>query len=332
MRKRNTTDIDFSMRLLRGAGVLLGILVGSVFSEGVSQNRPLERGVDQWTAIGGGNEETVSDSLAEEEASEGSGATPLGVDLRSVVLVSDQSQVTMNPAPGSEAILVGEGVAAPEELKERVQPFLGEPMSMKLLTDLSKEIVFAWRSSNYPLVDVYFPEQNITGGKLQIVVKEATLGAVRVQGAEISSEAMLLSQVSVSPGGRVGRRELEGDLDWLNENPLRQVNLIYEKGTVDGTSDVILDVLESDPLSFYVGFGNTGVDFTGENEINFGAVWMNPFGKEHMVGYNFGSDINFETLEAHSGYYRAYLPRRHVMSLYGAYVESEALNPGTLDT
>ncbi|MDF1824065.1 MAG: ShlB/FhaC/HecB family hemolysin secretion/activation protein [Verrucomicrobiales bacterium] len=314
-----------------GAEVFLCIALFFSFVVSYGQNRPLERGVDQWTAIGGG-EETVADSFAEEEEEAVTDSTPLGVDLVTLVLISDQSYATMDPSAASTPLLIGAGVEAPEELSARVQPFLGQPLSMKLLADLSSEIVLAWRSSNYPLVDVYFPEQNITGGKLQVVVKEAVLGEVSVDGARVTRESMLLSQIRVSPGDRLGRRQLDSDLDWINENPIRQVNLVYEKGVEDGTSDIVLDVVESDPLSFYVGFGNTGVDFTGENEVNFGAVWMNPLEGEHIVGYNFASDVDFEHLEAHSAYYKAYLPWRHVLSLFGAYVESEAANPGIFDT
>ena len=251
--------------------------------------------------------------------------TPFGVDLLSIHLLSHQNQADMSAAPGSESIVVDSSLPAPDDITLRLQPYLGQPMSMKLLTEISGEIVIAWRQSDYPLVDVYFPEQNITGGKLQIVVREALLGEKRTEGTVNSKPEYLISQLRVETGDRINRRIVETDLDWLNENPIRQVNLIYERGESDGTSDIVLDVTEEKPFSAYAGFANTGVDTTGEEEWNFGFTYYNPFQLEHLLGYHFATDLEWDNLEAHSVYYQAFLPWRHTLTLVGAHVTSESL-------
>ena len=132
----------------------------------------------------------------------------------------------------------------------------------------------------------------------------------------------------LEPGGRINRSIVEADLDWLNVNPIRTVNLICERGESDGTSDLVLQVDDQNPLTAYAGFANTGLDLTGENEWSAGFNWSNPFQTEQSIGYNYGADADFQTLHAHSLFYQAYLPWRHQLRLIGAYVVTDAPGSG----
>jgi len=250
-------------------------------------------------------------------------ATPLGVDVAAIRLIAHQDKTDPSPSPGSEPVEIDPAVLAPSALPALLQTYIGKPVSMALLADLAKAVIEAWRDEDYPIVDVYFPEQNITGGKIQVVVREALLGEVRINDVLHSDPVYIRDNIRLSPGDRIARRTLEADLDWLNRNPIRQTNLIYDRGEADGTSDVILDTTEEDPFTAYVGFANTGVPLTGENEWSAGFNWLNPFGPEHTFGYQYGADAEFETLESHTALYRAFLPWRHELRFLGAAVFSD---------
>ncbi len=298
----------------------------------IAQNRPLERAVRERREILGedplrGQGGTVSDAREEESEAD---TTPLGVDFVSIELISHQDKATMSAAPSGESVVIDQELPAPEGLREIVEPYIGRPVSMAALGDLGRDIVIAWRESDYPLVDVYFPEQNITEGRIQVVVREALLGERSVNGAVVTKEAYVLQQFRLHSGDRVNSRIVEADLDWLNENPLRQVNAVYEKGEEDGTTNVILEVEENRQVTGYAGFANTGLRSTGQNEFSFGFNIGNPFGLENSFGYNYGTDEEFEYLQAHSVFYQAFLPWRHTLRLVGAHVSSEAKNTGAL--
>lgn len=257
--------------------------------------------------------------------------TPLGVDIGAIVLISHQDKAEPGPEIGEDKTRIDPEIPAPEGLTAILEGYLGEPVSLGLLADLAKDVVMAWRDSDYPLVDIYFPEQNISEGKVQLVVREALLGEVRVEGAKHSRPEYLRKQIRIDPGGRVNQRVVEADLDWLNVNPIRQVNLIYDRGEADGTSDIVLQTTEINPLSLYTGFANTGLNFTGQNEFSAGINLANPFQTEQSIGYNFGSDIEFETLRAHSLFYQAFLPWRHELRIIGAYVTTDVPGEPTGD-
>ncbi|MDF1658088.1 MAG: ShlB/FhaC/HecB family hemolysin secretion/activation protein [Verrucomicrobiales bacterium] len=301
------------------------------------QSRPIERAADQIRrALGiddGLESEAASIEDRREEEDEPTGdTTPLGVNVGSIQLISNQDKATMDPGVGSASVLVDEDLPAPDGLQETLEEYIGKPMSMALLSQIGKDIVLAWRESDYPLVDVYYPEQNITEGRLQLVVREAVLGTKKTEGALISREEYLLSNLRIDPGNRINKNIVAADVDWLNENPIRQVNLIYERGEEDGTSDIVLDVIEEDAISAYVGFANTGVNFTGEEEWSFGFTLSNPGRLEHTLGYNLTTDLESDNLHAHSVFYQAYLPWRHIFQVSAAYVTSEALDKSVTDT
>jgi len=310
-------------------GVLLTV---SVTLPLPAQRRQLETAAEQQRrAVGTDRGETgaATDGRgAGEEGDASSGDnTPLGVNLSSLQLIAHQAEADMNPAPGSVPVVIDPALPAPAGLAAKLEPYVGKPMSMAVLAEINKEIILAWRASDYPLVDVYYPEQNITAGRLQIVVREAVLGVKKVEGAKVSKDDYLTGQIGVEPGDRLPSREIESDVDWLNENPIRKVDLIYERGEADGTSDILLSVEEEDPFTVYAGFANTGVALTGEEEWSFGFNWANPFQREHMVGYHFATDLEWENLEAHSVFYQAFLPWQHTLRLIGAHVASSSDDP-----
>lgn len=297
---------------------LTGLSLGGVFA----QSRAVDKAQAQRAQVVPDSPEAASprDETAAPETDPSQDRTPLGVDIAAVRLISHQDKADKSPAAEKGVVEIDPEIPAPEGLRDVIEPYLNQPASMALLADLAKDLIGAWRDNDFPIVDVYFPEQNITQGKIQIVVREAVLGQVEVEGAEHSDPAYLRRNIRLDPGDRIDRRIVEADLDWLNENPIRQVNLIYDRGEADGTADIVLQTIEENPLTAYAGFANTGVALTGENEWSAGINWSNPFRTEQSIGYHFGADVEFETLQAHSLFYRAFLPWRHELRFIGALV------------
>jgi len=293
-----------------------------------AQSRPLDKAIEQHRSAVPGSPAPLPprDSGAADDAppeEDPPDATPFGVDLAALRLIAHQDHADPGLGAGAARIEVAPEIEPPARLEELLETYLGQPLSMALLAELAKDIVEAWRDNDFPIVDVYYPEQNVTAGRVQVVVREALLGSVGVEGAERSDPEYLKGTVRLGAGDRLDRRVLEADLDWLNENPIRQVNLIYERGEADGTSDIVLQTLEENPFRAYAGFANTGVPLTGEHEWAAGFQWYNPLGKEHTLGYHFVSDLEFETLTSHAIFYRAFLPWRHELRYVGAVVQTE---------
>jgi len=217
------------------------------------------------------------------------------------------------------------GVGIPEfaELQAGLNTYLETPLAFATINQIIADTILHYRHNDRPVVDVYAPEQDITRGMLRLVVIEARLGKVTVTGNQDFEADFLASQIRLAAGDPVRNRALTADLDWLNRNPFRSVNLIYSRGDEIGTSNIILEVEESDPLRLFAGYENAGTAIQGKHRVFGGLNWGNVFGRDHQFAYQATYDVDFENLASHAASYTATLPWRHAMTLVGAYSDSE---------
>ena len=63
--------------------------------------------------------------------------------------------------------------------------------------------------------------------------------------------------------------------NWLNNNPFRQVDVVFKPGEKLGATDVELDVNDRLPFRPYVGYEDSGTRFTGPDRFitGFGDPW-----------------------------------------------------------
>ena len=257
---------------------------------------------------------------------------PLGVNLRALQLVSKPAKAL--PKDARMVMAVDPALHLPERLADEVRSeFLGQPLSMALLNRLVKKINKAYQETDFPLVDAYLPEQDITRGHVQVIIREAVLGEVRVEGAQHSSADYMVSQVRVPQGARIDTSMIGRDVRWLNENPIRNVKVVYERGKKEGTSDVILSTKEEKPFQAYAGYANSGLVATGLNEVTGGFNWYQVLGTEQSLAYQFSGNQELDALKAHALVWGVPFPWRHRLQVIGVTAENSVQSPqagGTL--
>jgi hemolysin activation/secretion protein len=281
----------------------------------VDRVRPRERPVPQKSAS-----EDKKNSPAAKPGDEGD-PKPFGVNLHGLQLITKKTKPLSKDMRG--VVVVDPALHLPKNLATELQgEFLGQPLSMALLNRLVKKINKAYQATDFPLVDAYLPEQDITGGQVQIMVREAVLGEVRVEGAKRSSPEYMRRQVSVPPCARIDTRMISRDVAWLNENPIRNVNVVYERGKQEGTSDVILKTKESRPVQVYAGYANSGLAATGRNEVIGGLNWYQVLGTEQSLSYQFSGNQELDRLKAHALVWSVPFPWRHRLQFIGVMAEN----------
>jgi hemolysin activation/secretion protein len=261
----------------------------------------------------------------------GHGDTDVLVDhLKGVVLVSDPKQVKADGVKGQGSV---EASAVPlaqdPDFTSTVQPYLGQAVTMKSLAELTRSIVSYFREHDRPVVNVFVPEQSITGGYVQIVVLISKVEKVQASGAKWFSNDMLRAEVRLRPGEEISGSELNSDLNWINRNPFLQSNILMAPGEAPGTTDLMLRTQDRFPLRVYAGFENSGNQYTGDDRILTGFNYGNLFGLGQQLSYQFTTGENVNKFTAHSGTYVIPLPWRHQLTFFGSYANSSAnLGPG----
>lgn len=224
----------------------------------LAQTRSIERNLPPVPAGGGRIGASGAQPFADEDD------TPIGIALAGVGVIGPDRPVATAPAPGLSFLDV-EGVST-EDLETNLKPFLGKPLSRKLISDIQAAVAHAYRGAGHPFVSVVAPPQEITGGVLQLRVIPFRTGKVKVVAAGSSGEpadTALAASVRAPAGELIKAERIAEDLDWINRYPYRQLNGVFEPGSAPGSSDLTLEISRGRPWHAYTGASNTGNEGTG---------------------------------------------------------------------
>lgn len=196
-------------------------------------------------------------------------AAPLGVDVRAIVLIGAGAAVK----PRARAVGVDvdqiEGIEAPV-MREQLEPFVGRPLSRKLIAEIQAAVMTVYREGGRPFVSVSAPPQELTAGVLQLRVIPFKVGRVKVEGT--APENFGSDRLRVVPGQAIDAKQLESDLDWANRYPFLRVEAVFGPGKDLAETDVTIQLTDRRPWQVYAGYANSGTRLTDRNRYSVGAV------------------------------------------------------------
>ncbi|RJF78448.1 ShlB/FhaC/HecB family hemolysin secretion/activation protein [Azospirillum cavernae] len=244
---------------------------------------------------------------------------------------------TPNPAGVKRTGLDLHGIAAPgldllddPAFRAAMQPNLGKPLTFDRLNAIIRSTVLWYREHDRPLVDVVVPEQDVTDGTVQIVVIEFRVGALAAEGNQWFSDSLLLSRLRVRSGDRVSSSAMLEDIEWLNRNPFRHTDLVYQRGEQPGATDIALRTIDRFPVRVFGGYENTGTASTGRDRLFAGFNWGNAFWSDQQISYQLSASPDLFDRELrgpggaprsiiHAGSWSIPLPWRHTVSIFGSH-------------
>lgn len=240
--------------------------------------------------------------------------------LKGLIFVTNSDQVQARPPVPEDGLDVSKvPTLQTPEARKVVDEHLGKPVSMASLILLVASLNLYYSKTDLPFVSITLPEQDITGGVVQVLVIEGKLGEIKIEGAKYFSKDLYRSQLRLKPGELIRKSAIDEDVDWINRNPFRRAGLFVEWGEEVGTTNLVLRVRERFPLRVYGGYNNAGTKTTGEDRMLFGVNWGNAFGLGHQLNYQFTGSTDLKKSVGHSASYNVPLPWRHFLTLYGAY-------------
>ncbi len=80
-----------------------------------------------------------------------------------------------------------------------------------------------------------------SAGVVQAVVDRVRPATSRSGDNRWFASDLLRDQVRLAPGDQISGKRLQDDIDWLNQNPFRQVTIVAEKSATKGATDLALD-------------------------------------------------------------------------------------------
>lgn len=217
----------------------------------------------------------------------------VGRSLLPALLLS--AQLAWAQAPGFDiaGFSVSGNTLLPEtRVQETLAPFTGAGRGMKDVDAAANALRQAYAAAGYPIVQVFPPEQTLTGGRIALQVIEGKLRQVNVAGNKLySTENIRASLPPLKEGQSPNAADLVAAITLANENPAKQVAVNFQAGTIPGDVNARIDVTEERPEKTILNYDNAGSKATGYDRISIAyqnANWQN---RDHMLTLQYATTL-----------------------------------------
>ncbi|HEY8965441.1 MAG TPA: ShlB/FhaC/HecB family hemolysin secretion/activation protein, partial [Candidatus Methylacidiphilales bacterium] len=269
---------------------------------------------------------------ANPEVPEGPGGQDKIIErVRALVFVSSEAQIRKDGVPAFDGVRVGAGLPYLDrpDFRLRAEAFVGKPLTADTLNEITRAVVAQYVANDHPVVDAVVPEQNIGNGVIQVAVIEGRVHEVRAKGNKWFSGDVLVDELGMRRGDAIPQSVLVSRLNWMNQNPFRDVSAQFARGPEVGTTDIVLKTQDRFPVRFYTGYDNTGNFVTGQDRWNYGFNYGNFLGLDQQLNYQYTASSDWTRFNAHAGSYVVPLPWHHTLSFFGGYITTEGHPSGT---
>lgn len=183
----------------------------------------------------------------------------------------------------------GHTVFSQEKLESLTAPFIGKNLSFEQLRQITEKITDLYVSNGYLTSGAFFPEQEITNGKVIIRVIEGKLERVETNGLKNIQETYLHSRLQENTKAPLNIKRLEENVQLLQQDPLiKKIDAKLVEGSSVGESVLLLDVEEELPWTANIIANNHNSANSGELQgiASVSNQSLLGFGDRLRLGYN----------------------------------------------
>lgn len=285
-------------------------------------------------------------------------AATIGAAVAALLLLPAQAAPAAPPVLRGLAIVPSAGTPAPPgdgiqlaaplpvdqpALQDGLSSLLGRPVGPELLSDIRRILTERFVASGHPFTDISVPPQDITDGRLRVIVREYRVGSITVAGNRWFTDRQIMSAAGLAPGGTIDKPLLDRRLASFGASPFVKVTPGFKPGTVPGTTDVTLLVADRLPVQAFAAYRDNGVSATGVDRFDLGVRWGDVFHTGATLGYTVSTSSDFWTGHPASDFVYQGTPPRFLsqqlsatqrldddsrVSLFGAYTrQNPSLGP-----
>ena len=242
--------------------------------------------------------------------------------LKRIIISDTQAGANaVRPGAGAGAVVADHSpLFATPEFARFAAPYIGRPISPALIEGLKKDLVAYARAHDRLLVDIPVPAEDLANGELRLAVIIGRYNQLVFKGNRWFSSRLLANKLGVKPGDEVLVSSLEEAVDWANQNPFRQINVLIntvDKGT--GVAELDVAVQEHAPVRFSATYDDTGTQILGNNHYTGSVQFGNLWGLDQQATYQFTTTDRSHDYQVHTLDYRIPLPWRNYLVLDAAY-------------
>lgn len=151
------------------------------------------------------------------------------------------------------------------------------------------------------------------------------LSQIYVANNRYTKTDFLKNRLKIKSGDYIDQKKLQQHLNFINQNPFRNINMILEKHTPN-TYDIELLTHDQFPFRVSIGSDDTGLELLDRNRAYTGFNWNNAFLLDSILSYQYLTSYDPKKLQAHTGNWTFYLPWENILTLFGDFSKFEVDN------
>lgn len=169
-------------------------------------------------------------------------------------------------------------------IDRKLAKFTGQKKNFSTIQKAVEVLEAMYRRYGYSTVQVIVPEQELENGIVHLVVIEARITSVKVEGNKYFDEKNIRRSLpSLREGELPDMDKISNSLRVANEHPAKRINMQLRAG--ESEHDIEADLKVTDEKAWKVSFiaDNTGNDATGESRTGVLLHYNNLFNRDHLI-------------------------------------------------
>lgn len=184
---------------------------------------------------------------------------------------SEESAAKTSDDPGPKTLVKsikveGAKLLKPEEIQKITAPFEGRELSIGEMQQVADLISDAYRQKGFVTSRAYIPVQSIKDNVLTLKVLEARAGTVEFQGNKHFKSESMKRELNLGSEGYFDFSALQQSLVYINEHPDRLAKAVLAPGKEPGTTDVIIQVADQQPMHLGFEYNNYASRFVDRDQ------------------------------------------------------------------
>lgn len=175
-----------------------------------------------------------------------------------------------------------------DEVTAVLRPFTGKQRTYRDVQGAIEALRLRYRSEGFNVVWVVAPEQDLEDGVVTLRVIEARIGQITISGNRFFTDANIRSSLpSLKEDVSPKITDLSANVQLINQNSAKQVDVVLSPNKDPALIDATVDVIDVQPLKFFLSVDNTGNPQSGDYRLGVGVQHANLFNRDHVGTLNY---------------------------------------------
>lgn len=213
----------------------------------------------------------------------------VGVFSSAVAQTSSSASVSESPVFKVEQILLeGENPLSRNETRSVLKPYQNRDMTIESLREAATELEKALAIKGYNFYRATLPPQTLEGGTVRLAVARIDIADVIVTGNDYFSERNIKRSLPIVASGRSPNTNgIANALLLAEDNPAKDVRVVFVKGEGPQTVDANIAVTDKNPNELFFWANNSGSRQTTRTRLGGQYHQQNLWGSDHQIALSY---------------------------------------------